>query len=466
MSGSMTRRELLRWGAVGTGAMVLAACAPKAEPTAAPAPKEEAPAAPAAKEEAKPAAETITLRFMTRQGDAGIHMREFGNRYAQESEGKIKVEFEEAPWGETPKILETQLISGTMVDATWGDTAWWPYMAKRGAYLVIEEFVAEAGMNMDDWFNVEWFRKWTDGKLSGLGGAAGINHILAFYNKDWVTEAWGKEPTDDWTMDDYVECMAACVKMKGEGFFGGNAPIGGNHVCDGWIRNWGGFYINPEGTESLFAEAKCQDGIKFIREQLANGNYPGREDREEGETLMFFNQKQAILISNPGASQGMVKGAADNGFELGVVLCPKGPSAFENPPRRAFIPYANTFGCYSKTKYPREAFGLIARVTSVESMKWLCLTTGKQPGALLDTWYEPEIVEKFPWFPKCADLMKECTDHFSMPGNTRYNEWKDVGDNEISPLVFGEVEYNDANINQVNDHLQEVLDLPMPSSMG
>src|SRR5690606_9880119 len=122
MSGSMTRRELLRWGAVGAGAMVLAACAPK-EPTAAPAPKEEAPAAPA-KEEAKPAAAgAIALRFMTRQGDAGVHMREFGQRYADESEGKITVEFEEAPWDETPKILETQLVSGTMVDATWGDTA-------------------------------------------------------------------------------------------------------------------------------------------------------------------------------------------------------------------------------------------------------------------------------------------------------------------------------------------------------
>ncbi|NLT73385.1 MAG: hypothetical protein GXX94_04215, partial [Chloroflexi bacterium] len=75
MSSTLSRRALLRWGAVGAGAMVLAACAPK-EPTAAPAPKEEVPApkeepttAPAAKEEAKPAAAgAIALRFMTRQG--------------------------------------------------------------------------------------------------------------------------------------------------------------------------------------------------------------------------------------------------------------------------------------------------------------------------------------------------------------------------------------------------------------
>jgi ABC-type glycerol-3-phosphate transport system substrate-binding protein len=232
MFRALTRRELLRWGALGAGAVALAACAPKEQ---APAPKEEAPEAQPAAEEAKPAAEgAIVLRFMTRQGDAGIHMREFGNRYAEESEGRIKVEFEEAPWDETPKILETQLVSGTMVDATWGDTAWWPNMARRGAYLVIEEYVAEAGMNLDDWYNVEWFRKWTDGQLSGLGGAAGFHPGITFYNREWVLEAWGKEPTDDWTFEDYTECIIACAKLKGDGYFGGNADIGGGHRYAAW----------------------------------------------------------------------------------------------------------------------------------------------------------------------------------------------------------------------------------------
>jgi len=460
----ITRRELLKWGMVGTGAVVLAACAPK-EPT--PAPKQEEPkkeeptAAPAAQAPAKSEG-AVALRFLVRQGDMGGAMREFAKRYADESNGKITVTTEEVPWAEVPKTLETQLVTDTMVDLTWGDTAWWPYLAKRGAFLVIEDMVAEEKIDLKEWFNIEWFRKWTNGELSGLGGDAGINHILAFYNKTWVTEAWGKEPTDDWTMDDYVECMAACVKAKGKGYFGGNGPIGGNHVCDGWVRNWGGFYINPEGDKSLFAEAKCQDGIKWMIEQLKNGNWPGREDSAEGETKMFLAGKQAILISNPGASQGMVAGCKENGIELGVCLAPKGPSCFETPPRRAFIPYSNTYGIWAKTKYPKETFGLLLRVTSVEAQKWLTMQTGKQPGARLATWYDADIVAKFPWFPKVADLMKECTDAFSMPGNTRYNEWKDVGDNEIKPIVYGDVEYNDANVQTVNDHLQEILDLPMP----
>lgn len=467
MSSSITRRELLRWGALTTGTIVLAACAPK-QPTAAPAAKEaakEAPtAAPVAKEEAKPApAGAITLRYMTRQGDAGIHMREFAKRYADESGGKIVVETEEAPWDETPKILETQLVSGTMVDATWGDTAWWPNMAKRGAYLDLEPHISETGMDMSKWYNVEWFRKWTNGKISGLGECAGFHPGITFYDKKWVTEAWGKEPTDDWTVEDWVECMTACVKLKGEGNWGGNADIGGGHACDGWLGTFGGGLVSQDGATSIFTDAATQDGIKLQIDQLKAKNLPTRDDQAEGLMQLFLNGKLATYTSNPGASQGMAKGAAEKGIDMGVVLAPKGPSASATPPQRGFCPYANTMGVYSKTKYPKEAFGLIARVTSIECMKWLCLTTGKQPGALLDTWYEPEVVAKFPWFPKCADLMKTIIDAFAMPANTRYNEWRDVGNNEIQALVYGDMEYNDANVQTINDHLQEVLDLSSPS---
>lgn len=470
MSSKLSRRALLRWGAIGVQGLILAACAPKAQPTAAPAPKEEAPAAKEAPtaapvaQEAKAVTEPITLRFMTRQGDAGAHHREFGQRFANESEGRIKVECEDTPWNDIPKKLELQLVSGTMVDLAVMSTRYYPYLAKRGSFFELDDLVAEENVDLSRWFNTEWFRRWSDGKLTGMGGAAGLSNILAFCNLDWIREAWGKEPTDDWTMEDFVECMSACVKLKGKGFYGANVAKGGTVEAECWVRNWGGAYIDPEGTTSLFAEEKCQDAIKWLREQLANGNFPGRDDAAEGEATMFFSQKQAILISNPGASQGMVQGAADNGYELGVFLAPKGVSAFETPPRRGFGPYANCFSIYAKTKYPKEAFGLMLRVLSVESFKWICMTSGRQPGALLDTWYEPEVVAKFPWFPKVADVMKACKEPYPMPANTRYSEWQDVGENEIQPLIYGEVEYNQANVELVNAHLQEILDLPLPEA--
>lgn len=454
----MTRRSLLKLGLMGTGTVVLIACAPKV----APAPVEEKPAAPA-EPAVKAPAEKIQLRFITRQGDHGMHHREFANRYAAESEGRIEVECEEVAWGEIPTRIETQMVAGILADAAVQDNAWFPYLTKRGAWLDLDPFIDKHQMDLSEWFNVEWWRKWSDNKITGIGGGAGLNHIITWYNREWVLEAWGKEPWDDWTMDDYAECMEACVKLKGEGFFGGDAPVGGGHVADGWVQNWGGGYMNPEGTECRFNDPKTQDGIKFHREQLANGNYPGREDRAEGIGHMFFAETLAIRVDNPGAATGMAKGAEELGIDLGVCLAPKGPSAFENPPRRGFSPYTNMKCASRTTKYPEEAFLLVKKVCSTESMLWLFHQIGKQPGGEFAVWRHPDVVADFPIFAKVADLMEETQEPFPMPANVRDRELRDVAGNEIPPLVFGEVEYNQANIDRVHRNMQEIIDLPPPS---
>ena len=432
----LTRRDMLRLGLATVGATALAACAPKAVPTTAPqeAPKAQATEAPKAEQPtaAQPApAGAVTLRFMTRQGDAGMHHREFAKRFADESNGKIKVEVEDTDWNEIPKKLETQIVTGTMVDLAVMSTRYFPYLALRKAFLVIEDLASSAKLDLSKWFIIDWFRRWTNGKLSGLGGAAGLSNLLVFYNKDWVMDAYGKDLTDDWTMEDLVEVMSACVKKKGEGFFGANISTGGNVEADSWICNWGKGLMDDTYAKSQFATPEVQDAVKWIMEQLKNKNFPGREDAAEGELKMFLGQKQAMMINNPGASQGMVAGAKENGFELGVVLYPKGASAKENPPRYGFCPYANNFAISAKTQYPQESFDLMLRVLSVESFKWLCLTSGRQPGALLDTWYDPEVAAKFPWFPKCADVMKKAPPYYPVPANTRYGEYQDVGNNEI-----------------------------------
>ncbi|MBC7235003.1 MAG: extracellular solute-binding protein, partial [Chloroflexi bacterium] len=267
MTLRLTRRQLLRCGLFAAGSAFLAACAPK-QPTPVPQPETKAETAPTQKP-AQPVQEVITLRFMSRQGQAGDHHREFAKRYSEESGGRIKVECEDTAWGDIPKKLETQLITGTMVDLAVMSTRYFPYLARRGAFLVIEDLVQKHNLDLSKWFIIEWFRRWTNGKLSGLGGAAGLSNLLVFYNKGWIKEATGQDLTDDWTMDDLVSVMEACVKLKGEGHFGTAIPIGGHVEADSWVCNWGSSYLDPETyTKSLFAEEKVQDSIKWTMEML------------------------------------------------------------------------------------------------------------------------------------------------------------------------------------------------------
>jgi ABC-type glycerol-3-phosphate transport system substrate-binding protein len=446
---------------MGSAAALLAACAPK-QPTPAPVAAPQATTAPA--QAPQKVEGPITLRFMSRQGDSGIHHREFAKRFSDESEGKIVVECEDTAWGEIQKKLETQFLTGTMVDLAVMSTRDYPYLTKRGCFLVLDDLVQEAKLDLSKWFNIAWTQRWSDGKLTGLGGGAGLSNVLVFYNKDWVMEATGSDLTDDWTMDDLVEVMSACVKLKGKGHFGSVVAMGGSVEADSWVCNWGKGYMDGTCTQSQFNDPKVQDALKWNMEQLKNGNFPGREDAAEGALKMFLGGKMALNINNPGASEGMVKGAAENGFELGVVLYPKGPSAMETPPRYGFCPYANCKAVSAQTKYPKETFDLMLRVLSNESFKWLNAQTGKQPGALLETWYDPDVAGKFPWFPKCADVMKACPPYYPVPANTRYKEWSDVGENEIQPLLYGDVPYTQANIDQINAHLQEIIDLPLPGA--
>ncbi|MBC7235416.1 MAG: extracellular solute-binding protein [Chloroflexi bacterium] len=321
-------------------------------------------------------------------------------------------------------------------------------------------------MDLSKWFNLDWFRRWTDGKLSGLGGCAGSADMVTFYNKTWVKEAWGKEPTDDWRIEDWYEMQKACVQAKGgpgNGFFGEIPPSGGDHGTHGYYMRWGTGLIDKEGKLCTFNHPECQEGVKFIMNGLKEGVFPGREDRAEGAFKMFMAGKIPSWTSNPGSSSGVVQGAQENNIDLGVVIGPKGPG-YEKHGTMIYTPYTNTFGAYAKTKYPQEAFDLMKMVSSKECMIWLCLTTGKQPGAELDAWRDPRVAAKFPWFPKMADLLEDSIGKswFPMPWNTRYWEWRDVGDNEIAPIIFGEVPYNQANIDAVTAHTQAVLDLPRP----
>jgi hypothetical protein len=63
-----------------------------------------------------------------------------------------------------------------------------------------------------------------------------------------------------------------------------------------------------------------------------------------------------------------------------------------------------------------------------------------------------------------ADILEDSIGKawFPQPWNTRYQEWRDVGDNEIPPLVYDDIPYNQANIDAVTAHCQEILDLPRP----
>ena len=465
MGQALTRRRFLALGAGAAVMGLLAACGGAApEPTAKPAGQPAAGAqtpssgqAPAAKPAA--AKKDVSLRVITRAGVYGEHTREFAKRYGEEK--GVKVELEEIEWGDLPKKIETQLVANDLADVVVISQQNWPNLAVKGTFLPIDDLVkASPPPNFEDYPDLEWQRMWTDGKLTGLPGEAGLTHSVTWYNKTVLQEVGGKIPTNDWTMDEYTQ-MVELVCSKKPGLLGGGCAMGANNNADAWLRNWGRWVLDPTRKRVELTHPKTLDGIKWLVDMVKRKLWVSRMDTQGTSTTALFGAGKLFSFTNQPAEFASVDTAVNGKFEVGAVIVPKGASTTENPPRRGFGPYANRHAAWAKTRFPEDAYGVLVKITGYECMKWMVMKTGKQPG-ILTAWRDPEILAKRPLFKDIADLMAKCTDVFPVPWNTRYQEFVDRGDNELQAIEFGEKPYSVDAIAEIERKLQEIVNLPRP----
>ncbi len=457
----VSRREFLKlMGSAAAGA-ILVACAPQPAPTAKAPEAAPQPTVPKASAPVAAAPEGVTLRFLAYQGRWGSHEVEFAKRYVNENKPKTKeVIIEEASFADAAKKIEAYFATGTMPDAGYVDTAFFPYLAYKGCFQAIDDLAAKANLDLSKRFNQKFYGKFTNGKSMAIGGPAGITPAIVIFNKTMVQQKGVKMPHNDWTIEEFEEFVVAMTD-KNKKIFGSHYGFDGGHGCDGWFRRWGGRYLNEEGTKCMFSDPKTQDGFKWQMRMVKEKYFPSREDATEGANKMFVTGFLASYITNAGLPGSAKEGIGD-AFEFDFVLLPKGPLCKTTSPCRGFSPYANAIWSSSQTKYPDLAFGMQARVTSAECAKWSVFNLGRQPGSDLSVWRDPEVLKLYPVWGKVADLMENPAGQFPMPANLRYLEYMDVGNAEYGKLGYGDVEYNEANVAAAEKKVQAVLDLPKP----
>src|SRR5512135_684187 len=215
MSQVLSRRRFIALSAAGAAAGLLAACGGAApEPTAKPSASGQTQAqAPAAKP--APAKKDVSLRVISRAGALGEHTKEFYTRYGKET--GYKVEIEDIEWGDIPKKIQTQLVANDLADVLVVSQQDWPNLAAKGTFLAIDDLVKSTPPpNFEDYPDLEWQRMWSNGKLTGLPGEAGLSASITWFNKTVLQEVGGKVPTQDWTMDEYAQMVElVCSKKPG-----------------------------------------------------------------------------------------------------------------------------------------------------------------------------------------------------------------------------------------------------------
>ena len=212
MRQRVTRRALLKWGLAGTGAVVLAACAPKA-PTAAPT----KPAAAKATDTPKPAPKEAVEIEVWVQEAFGKECWENVDKAYHAAQDEVKVKRFIFPHGDMEAKVLTALAGGETIDVVYVHPMLNNTYAIKGAIIPLDDYMPDLGIPEDDWYPVINYHRWR-GKTWALPYQD--NPWAMAYNPDLVEEAGLESPRDlwkkgEWTYDTFVEYAAKLTKGTG-----------------------------------------------------------------------------------------------------------------------------------------------------------------------------------------------------------------------------------------------------------
>lgn len=231
------------------------------------------------------------------------------------SHPNIKVEIQEAPWGDFTSKISTQIAGDTAPDVWLQENAAILGYGQRGVAEDLSAYI-ERDLNADDYIDALYAAKTPDGKVWGV--PHGINPIALAYNEDVFKEANVPLPTDDWTYNDLIEASKQLtVKDKRFGF------IGSYSITTGWfpwIKQAGGSALDETKTKSNFDNPKTVKGLEELLQGIKDGYFTNTDfvkanggDLEVfagGKAAMYFLQYSQQVAMNdqfPDANWNVVK---------------------------------------------------------------------------------------------------------------------------------------------------------------
>jgi ABC-type glycerol-3-phosphate transport system substrate-binding protein len=296
MSGKLSRRDVLRWGLAGTGALLLGACAPK------PAPATQPTAAPGATA-AKPAAAPVKLEFWVNQPMARTQglwdslIKEF-----QETYPGITIESLVIPFADYEPKLLTGLAGGTVGDLLDVHPLHTANMALKGALMPLDDLMPTLGVpsseftgawDYDVWRGKRWATPRSD------------NPSIIMYNRNMVKAAGLTEPVElwkqnKWTIQAFEEAVAKL--STGEG----TTKVYGTSVLTGSIRGvcvwlWGknADVWNQDETKTLVDTPAALEAWEFICGMPKKGYAPTAAETgiPGGEIAMIGQRRLAFYTT-------------------------------------------------------------------------------------------------------------------------------------------------------------------------
>ncbi|MBX3012232.1 MAG: sugar ABC transporter substrate-binding protein [Caldilineaceae bacterium] len=255
VSQGFSRRRMLQWLAIGTGATMVAACAPAGSPQGNQTGGEGS------------AAETQELRLLVCcYTDSETKLREAFNEQYKAARSGVTIDMELLAGGQNYfEKLQTQIAAGTMPDLY---DMWEGYIqpyAQNGALVNMDPYLeSDAKIKRDDLVPAAVDAATWEGSIYALLIGFMPGPASVYYNADHLSEAGIAEPDADWTWDDLRAMAQALVKGSGD------MPDRYGLAFDLWFVPWtywiwsnGGDIFNPDQSQSTLADPKAVEALQY-----------------------------------------------------------------------------------------------------------------------------------------------------------------------------------------------------------
>jgi len=323
-----------------------------------------------------------------------------------------------------------------------------------GGFRALDGLVEADDPGMDDFLPAAVEGCTLDGKLYALPFETNTgNTNIIYYNKTMLQDKGVDMPTDDWTMDDFID-KALAVNDPDNRIFGTNLSPSGNYydlAC--WTRSYGQDIFDAEKKKFVLAGNEDSEAATLWLRELRTKHHVA-PDRAEAEGLdRFAGQIGFFGWGTYGIGQNNAK--IGDTFERDAVLAPKSPMGL-----RGYELFATVYSIYSKTEQPDSAYSLLKKLTFEETAMYSFVNQG-QPPARKSVFYSQAAADYHSIYPRVGEWLADGVNMgpFPMPYNLRFSELDDVYMNYAEDVFFGDVEF-EAGIQTLTDECQKIMDQP------
>lgn len=214
----------------------------------------------------------------------------------QKKHPEIKVEAEEAPWGDFVQQIVTRIAGDTAPDVWFQENAIVLGYGARGVAEDLTPYI-ERDLKEEEFVSELFSAETPDGKVFGV--PHGINPIALAYNKRLFKEADVPFPTDDWTFDDLIKAAQKLTQdTNGDGktdIYGFDSGWGITQGWFPWIKAAGGKVLDESLTKAMFTDPKTIEGVTRWSEMINKLKVsPTKEFKEAAGDELFGNEKAAM----------------------------------------------------------------------------------------------------------------------------------------------------------------------------